>query len=116
MGSPTRHTPSAFWYPTCYSASNLGSRHGGNREGLFRAWGKILAGYTLSLSIEITRECPLQCPGCYAYGSNHLGGVVTLRQVSDYTGQERWTPSFGQLSGQVKVDSRFMFLSRFRLR
>ena len=88
MGSPTRHTPSAFWYPTCYSASNLGSRHGGNREGLFRAWGKILAGYTLSLSIEITRECPLQCPGCYAYGSNHLGGVVTLRQVSDYTGQE----------------------------
>ena len=29
---------------------------------------------------------------------------------------ERWTPSFGQLSGQVKVDSRFMFLSRFRLR
>ena len=29
---------------------------------------------------------------------------------------KRWTPSFGQLSGQVKVDSRFMFLSRFRLR
>ena len=31
------------------------------------------------LSIEITRECPLHCPGCYAYGDTHLGGSVTLR-------------------------------------
>ena len=38
----------------------------------------------------------------------------TSRKVA--TLPERWTPSFGQLSGQVKVDSRFMFLSRFRLR
>ena len=57
-------------------------------EGLFHAWGKILAGYAPNLSVEITRECPLGCPGCYAYGADHLGGVVTLRQVSDYTGQE----------------------------
>ena len=41
-----------------------------------------------SLSIEITRECPLRCPGCYAYGDEHLGGDVTLRQVTDYKGQE----------------------------
>lgn len=40
------------------------------------------------LSIEITRECPLQCPGCYAYGDMHLGGQTTLRQLSDYRGQE----------------------------
>ncbi len=40
------------------------------------------------LSIEITRECPLQCPGCYAYGSNHLGGEVTLRQLSDKRGDD----------------------------
>ena len=35
------------------------------------------------LSIEITRECPLTCPGCYAYGDAHLGGEKTLRQLSD---------------------------------
>src|SRR5215469_2775874 len=40
------------------------------------------------LSIEITRECPLHCPGCYAYGDAHLGGSVTLRSVSDYRGKE----------------------------
>jgi sulfatase maturation enzyme AslB (radical SAM superfamily) len=39
------------------------------------------------LSIEITRECPLKCPGCYAYGDSHLGGETTLRQLSDLRGQ-----------------------------
>ena len=48
-------------------------------EGLFTAWGRILSGRTPNLSIEITRECPLRCPGCYAYGDDHLGGDVTLR-------------------------------------
>lgn len=39
------------------------------------------------LSIEITRECPLHCPGCYAYGDSHLGeGGPNLRSVSDYRG------------------------------
>ena len=57
-------------------------------EGIISAWGKILRGYRPSLSIEITRECPLRCPGCYAYGDEHLGGDVTLRQVTDYKGQE----------------------------
>jgi len=38
------------------------------------------------LSIEITRECPLSCPGCYAYGDSHLGGETTLRELSDYRG------------------------------
>jgi MoaA/NifB/PqqE/SkfB family radical SAM enzyme len=38
------------------------------------------------LSIEITRECPLRCPGCYAYENQHLGGGVTLRQLRDYQG------------------------------
>lgn len=40
------------------------------------------------LSIEITRECPLHCPGCYAYGSDHLGGEVTLRELSDKRGDD----------------------------
>jgi MoaA/NifB/PqqE/SkfB family radical SAM enzyme len=57
-------------------------------EGIFAAWGRILAGYTPALSIEITRECPLRCPGCYAYGDDHLGGDVTLREVRDFKGQE----------------------------
>ena len=58
----------------------------GRMEGLFTAWGKILAGRTPNLSIEITRECPLRCPGCYAFGDDHLGGDVTLREVHDYKG------------------------------
>ncbi len=57
-------------------------------EGIFAAWGRILGGYTPALSIEITRECPLRCPGCYAYGDDHLGGDVTLREVRDFKGQE----------------------------
>jgi MoaA/NifB/PqqE/SkfB family radical SAM enzyme len=56
-------------------------------EGIISAWGRILAGYTPALSIEITRECPLRCPGCYAYGDDHLGGELTLREVRDLKGQ-----------------------------
>lgn len=55
---------------------------------VFQAWGKVLRGHTPMVSIEITRECPLHCPGCYAYGSNHLGGDVTLRELSDKRGDE----------------------------
>ncbi|HEY6467461.1 MAG TPA: radical SAM protein [Candidatus Acidoferrales bacterium] len=40
------------------------------------------------LSIEVTRECPLSCPGCYAYGEKHLGGSVNLRSLSDYRGDK----------------------------
>jgi MoaA/NifB/PqqE/SkfB family radical SAM enzyme len=39
------------------------------------------------LSIEITKECPLRCPGCYAYEPEHLGGLTTLRQLSDFKGE-----------------------------
>jgi len=55
---------------------------------VIQAWGRILAGYRPNLSIEITKECPLRCPGCYAYGDDHLGGDVTLRGMSDYRGDE----------------------------
>src|ERR1700721_2760509 len=50
------------------------------------AWGRILNGNVPMLSIEITRECPLSCPGCYAYGDTHLGGGATLRELSDFRG------------------------------
>ena len=55
---------------------------------VIRAWGKILKGERPSLSIEITRECPLRCPGCYAYEDAHLGGGITLRSLNDRKGQE----------------------------
>ena len=55
---------------------------------VIQAWGRILAGYRPNLSIEITKECPLRCPGCYAYGDDHLGGDVTLRGLADYKGDE----------------------------
>ncbi len=57
-------------------------------QGIFGAWGRILRGYAPALSIEITRECPLRCPGCYAYGDEHLGGGTTLRQLSDFKGAD----------------------------
>jgi MoaA/NifB/PqqE/SkfB family radical SAM enzyme len=55
---------------------------------VLQAWGKILTGGSPSLSIEITKECPLRCPGCYAFDTAHLGGETQLRQLSDYRGQE----------------------------
>jgi len=53
---------------------------------VMQAWGSILAGRRPSLSIELTRECPLRCPGCYAYDPAHLGSTssVTLRELADY--------------------------------
>jgi sulfatase maturation enzyme AslB (radical SAM superfamily) len=55
---------------------------------ILRAWRKILKGDQPSLSIEITRECPLRCPGCYAFDDAHLGGGMTLRGLHDRKGQE----------------------------
>lgn len=55
-------------------------------KGIIGGWAKILSGRRPNLSIEITRECPLTCPGCYAYGGDHLGGDVTLRELRDFKG------------------------------
>lgn len=55
---------------------------------IISAWHRILRGERPSLSIEITRECPLRCPGCYAYDDEHLGGGMTLRVLRDHKGQE----------------------------
>lgn len=59
-----------------------------NKTDVFRAWGKILSGRYPSLSIEITRECPLRCPGCYAYEPEHLQEVGLLRNLSDFKGDD----------------------------
>ena len=55
---------------------------------VLRAWRGILSGRRPSLSIEITKECPLRCPGCYAFDEAHLGGTQQLRQLSDFRGDE----------------------------
>jgi MoaA/NifB/PqqE/SkfB family radical SAM enzyme len=58
------------------------------RSDLLPAWSRILRGYRPLLSIEITKECPLRCPGCYAYGAGHLGNLITLRQLADHRGEQ----------------------------
>ena len=55
---------------------------------IFRSWGHILCGYRPFLSIEVTRECPLRCPGCYAYDPQHLGGLTRLRDLADSRGDQ----------------------------
>jgi MoaA/NifB/PqqE/SkfB family radical SAM enzyme len=57
-----------------------------NKKDVIKAWGKILSGGYPTLSIEITRECPLRCPGCYAYEPDHLRGPG-LRELADFKGE-----------------------------
>ncbi len=52
-----------------------------------QAWKSILSGRRPSLAIEITRECPLRCPGCYAYEEGHVSGM-NLRELHDKRGDE----------------------------
>lgn len=59
-----------------------------NTAAVMQAWQSILSGRRPSLSIEITKECPLRCPGCYAFDEAHLGGEQILRQLSDFKGDE----------------------------
>jgi sulfatase maturation enzyme AslB (radical SAM superfamily) len=58
------------------------------KRDIFRGWGRILSGKSPMLSVEITRECPLRCPGCYAYQPEHLGERGPLRTLADYKGQQ----------------------------
>jgi len=60
-----------------------------NALNVFQSWGKVLAGNIPMLSIEITRECPLRCPGCYAYADAHLGeDAPNLRSLHDFRGED----------------------------
>lgn len=58
------------------------------KSDVLKAWGKILTGGYPNLSIEITRECPLRCPGCYAYEPEHLNGAGNLRELADFKGDD----------------------------
>lgn len=52
------------------------------------AWKMVLEGRRPFLSIELTRECPLRCPGCYAYSARHAGEPDPLANLSDLTGND----------------------------
>ena len=74
-------------HPSVLSMSSKQPAASLNPRDFAKAWWRILKGYVPMLSIEITRECPLSCPGCYAYGDSHLGGNTTLRDLSDFRGE-----------------------------
>lgn len=59
-----------------------------NKTEVLQAWGAVLAGRAPALSIEITKECPLRCPGCYAFDAAHLGGETPLRGLADRKGED----------------------------
>jgi len=52
------------------------------------AWGRILRGDPPFLSIEITKECPLRCPGCYANQPGHSGSGVSHQEMRDLQGRQ----------------------------
>ncbi len=56
------------------------------RSDILSVWARVLRGQRPFLSIELTKECPLRCPGCYAYQPEHLNNGVELRSLSDYRG------------------------------
>lgn len=57
------------------------------RSDILTSWWRILTGYRPALSIELTKECPLSCPGCYAFQPDHLGGL-SITSVADSKGDE----------------------------
>jgi sulfatase maturation enzyme AslB (radical SAM superfamily) len=58
------------------------------KTAIIPAWGRILRGYRPFLSIEITKECPLKCPGCYAYEPEHLNEGRPIMALTDRRGEE----------------------------
>jgi hypothetical protein len=59
-----------------------------NPSEVIDAWRVTLAGRAPSISVEITKEFPLRCPGCYTFDPAQLGGTVQLRELSDFKGGE----------------------------
>ena len=65
-----------------------GKEHGCARRRSIPAWGRILRGFRPFLSIEITKECPLKCPGCYAYEPGHLNDGRSIVSLTEWRGEE----------------------------
>ena len=58
------------------------------KTAIFPAWGRILRGYRPFLSIEITKQCPLRCPGCYAYEPAHLNNGHPILDLTEWQGDD----------------------------
>jgi organic radical activating enzyme len=58
------------------------------KTAIIPAWGRILQGFRPFLSIEITKVCPLKCPGCYAYEPGHLNDGGGIRALREWRGEE----------------------------
>lgn len=58
------------------------------KTAIIPAWGRILRGFRPFLSIEITKECPLKCPGCYAYEPGHLSDGRPIRALREWRGED----------------------------
>ena len=58
------------------------------KTAIIPAWGRILRGFRPFLSIEITKECPLKCPGCYAYEPGHLNDGRPIGALRELRGEE----------------------------
>jgi MoaA/NifB/PqqE/SkfB family radical SAM enzyme len=57
------------------------------RGHLLRAWCRVLLGYPPAISVEVTKRCPLKCPGCYAYSPHHVNGT-SINNVSEHRGEQ----------------------------
>src|SRR5512139_2650403 len=55
---------------------------------VFSAWWGILRGYRPFLSIEVTRRCPLRCPGCYATGPGSNRAARSAGQAAEWRGRD----------------------------
>jgi len=58
------------------------------KTAIFPAWGRILRGFRPFLSIEITKQCPLRCPGCYAFEPAHLNNGRPILDLAEWQGDE----------------------------
>ena len=61
---------------------------------ILQTWGGTLRGQVPSLSIEITRECPLRCPGCNIQG-HHIAVHCTI--TSAMVKRSAYVPEFVEL-------------------
>ena len=55
---------------------------------MFPAWGRILRGRNPFLAIEITDQCPLSCPGCYAFAPGHRGPEEEPIPLTNFKGDD----------------------------
>ncbi len=58
------------------------------KSDVFPVWGRILQGRKPFLAIEITDQCPLNCPGCYAFAPGHRGPEEEQIPLTNFKGDD----------------------------